>query len=61
MAESGNKPGYFPIMEQNAATMWTMWHEELEFYMDAIGVKEDEDASEPGWARKQSGFLTIGV
>ena len=30
-------------MEQNAASMWTMWHEELEFYMDAIGVREDDD------------------
>ena len=45
MADSGagNKPGFLNIQENNVGAVWKLWKEELEFYMLAIGVKNDED------------------
>ena len=45
MADSGagNKPGFLNIQENNVGAIWKLWKEELEFYMLALGVKQDED------------------
>ena len=43
MTDSGNKPGHFNIREPNAAVLWQVWKEELEFYTDALGVEEGDN------------------
>ena len=44
----GNKPPPLRLDEENLATEWEVWHDDLEWYMDALRIKADEDSCRIG-------------
>ena len=44
----GNKPPPLRLDEENLAAEWEVWHDDLEWYMDALRIKADEDSCRIG-------------